>query len=600
MSDKPTIEDVKAQLNQTEAPKLEGSKAIIQHAIETAESGDTKALLEPMVIDALKEVRGLDEGQYVRYKAEIKPLLAKNNIATIRDLDKLTKPPRKPRAEGEAGRESKADLLIALVRKNSELFHDEDNECYASYKVDHAPDDNGQPTGEHYETTNLRSKAFKQWANFQFYETYGSTAGDSPMTEAIDTLSGISLYEGEEQTANLRYATHEDKIYIDLGREHWEIVVIDQHGYKVIESKDAPVKFIRSSLFRPLPLPQEGGSVGLLWDHLNLQDEDSRLLVLAWLIECMRIDRPFPLMEISSGQGTAKSTFSKRLRVLIDPNRVNLRAAVRNTEDIFIATQSNHIICYENLSHLSANQQDAFSILATGGGMATRKLYSTTEEEAFNSMSPVLINGISELVTRADLADRTISISLSKITKYITESDLEKAWDADYPKITGALYSLLSETLAELPAVQIDKPPRMADFARLGQAMLNTNILGVDESFSEIFQRNRDTVITRSIEASPVALAVIDLLNGSYSTGKFTGTMKDLLNELSNHKPKFYDSNAWPKSPRALGDIIKRLAPALRVRGIDAVKEDKPKRDGYHITISKIKPVQRTKTDIEL
>lgn len=213
-------------------------------------------------------------------------------------------------------------------------------------------------------------------------------------------------------------------------------------------------------------------------------------------------------------------------------------------------------------------------------------------------MSPVLINGISELVTRADLADRTISINLSKITKYIPESELEKAWDEDYPRITGALYSLLSKTLAELPNVKINKPPRMADFARLGTAMLSA--LGVDESFSEIFQRNRDTVITRSIEASPVALAVIDLLNGAYSTGKFTGTMKDLLNELSNHKPKYYDSNAWPKSPRGLGDIIKRLAPALRVRGIDAVKDDKPKMDGYHITISKINPVRRTKTDTEL
>ena len=209
MTDKPTIQDVKAQLNQTETPKLDGSKAIIQHAIETAESGDTKALLEKMVIDALKEVRVLDEGQYVRYKAEIKPLLAKNNIATIRDLDKLTKPPRKPRVEGEAGRESKADLLIALVRKNSELFHDEDSEAYASYRIDHIPDDNGNPTGEHWETANLRSKAFKQWANYQLYETYGSTAGDSAISDAIDTLSGVCLYEGDELPVNLRYATKE-------------------------------------------------------------------------------------------------------------------------------------------------------------------------------------------------------------------------------------------------------------------------------------------------------------------------------------------------------------------------------------------------------
>ena len=82
--------------------------------------------------------------------------------------------------------------------------------------------------------------------------------------------------------------------------------------------------------------------------------------------------------------------------------------------------------------------------------------------------------------------------------------------------------------------------------------------------------------------------------------GKFSGTMKELLNELSNHKPKYYDSNAWAKSPRGLGDILKRLAPALKVRGIDVTKSSKPKKDGYHVTLTKIQPVQHDKTDIEL
>ncbi len=320
MNKKPTLEDIKAQVEQTEKPKLDGSKAIIEDAIQRVSDGDVGAVWESIVIEALTEVRTLFENEFYAYKQRFDAGFKAHKITGIMKLDKLTKPPRKPRNEsGEAGRESKADLLIALVGKNSELFHDEDSEAYASYRVDHTPDENGQPTGEHYETANLRSKAFKQWTNFHFYETYGSTAGDSAMMEAIDTLSGISLYEGEEQPVNLRYATHEDKIIIDLGREHWESVAVDRHGWKVIDSNNAPVKFIRSSLFRPLPLPDKNGSIDLLWRHLNLQDKDSQLLVLAWLLEAMRPNRPYPLMEISGGQGTAKSTFSKRLRRLIDP-----------------------------------------------------------------------------------------------------------------------------------------------------------------------------------------------------------------------------------------------------------------------------------------
>lgn len=236
--------------------------------------------------------------------------------------------------------------------------------------------------------------------------------------------------------------------------------------------------------------------------------------------------------------------------------------------------------------------------MSTGGGASTRKFYSNTEEEAFSAMRPVMINGISELATRPDLADRTVFVELKKIECYIPEAELERDWEQDCSQLTGSLYDLLSNTLAELPNVHINKPPRMADFAQLGQAMFN--VLEVDESFSEIFSRNRDHVVMRAIESSPVALAIIDLLDSQYSTGKFRGTMKQLLSELSNNKPKFFDPSAWPKSPRGLGDIVKRVTPALLVRGIEVQKDDKPKKDGYHVTISKVKPVEHNRVDVVL
>ena len=603
MVDKPTIDDLQQQLQNAESPKNQEAdyspaRRIVENALLEVEADNSKkaAVCNDMFVASVKKIREQSEPEFLAIKARYGAI--KGLLAT--DLNKLSKIAKKPRSEGadSGGRESKVDVLITLIKKDSELFHGEDDECFCSYKVEHEPDAQGNSTGEHWETWNLRSKRFKQWANHRFYLVYGSTVGDSALSEAIETLIGGALYDGEEKKVNLRYASLDGFIYVDLGCEDWKTVAINAQGWKVLESVDCPVKFYRSENCRPLPLPELGGDVSLLWEHLNLQDKDKQLLTLAWLLEAMRPDRPYPVIEIGGQQGTAKSTFSRRLRRLIDPNQVDLRAAPRGVEDIFTSTQSNHVICYENLSHLSKNFQNAFCVISTGGGYATRKLYSTSDEEAFSAMRPTILNGIGEIVTRSDLADRTIYIELSKIDTYIPEAQLEQLWSEDYPKITGALYSLLSRALAELPSVEMNKPPRMADYAKLGQAMLQA--MGNDQSFKAMYLQNRTDVITRAIEASPVALAILDFIEDANNLHKFYGTHKQLLIELDNYKPKFYESSAWPKSPKALGTKVQEIAPALLVRGVLVEKDKKPKNNGIHVSLSRVKLESSTRTTVEL
>ena len=64
----------------------------------------------------------------------------------------------------------------------------------------------------------------------------------------------------------------------------------------------------------------------------------------------------------------------------------------------------------------------------------------------------------------------------------------------------------------------------------------------------------------------------------------YQGTVKGLL-ELFN--ARMADRNMergdyWPKSPKGLGDALRRSAPALRQIGIHLCVDDKPKRDGVH------------------
>ncbi len=593
--------DIKKQIENAKKPDGTGKKQdadsarrIVENALAEAESGKLEGIND-IFFASVKKIREISEPEFLQIKARY----GKIDGFLASDLNKATKIYKKASTgtsgnnEGAQGRTTKPDMLVELVRSKGTLFHDSDDEVFISFKVEEIDTGSGEVTGQHYETWNLRSKGFKKWASYLFFSTYETVPGDTAISEAIDTLSGIGQFEGEEIETCLRYGFHDQKVYIDLGCDRWKIVEISTDGYQIIDSQNAPVKFVRPNILRPLPLPKKGGDIALLWEHLNIESKDGRILVLAFLLECMRVKTPYPVLEIVGQQGSAKSTFSKRLREIIDPSKVALRSAPRSVEDIFIATRNNHVICYNNLSHLTANSQDAFCTISTGGGDATRKLYSSSDEEVFEAMRPIIINGISQLSTRPDLGDRTIAIELPRIDKYVTEAKLNQKWEADLPLIIGALYTLMSKALAELPAVEIDKPPRMADFTRLGQAMLNAQ--GIDESFAEIYRRNCDRVLLRVIESSPVAQAIIKMIDSEVF---FKGKKGVLMERLDLYKPKHFDRNAYPKSARGLGDALRRLAPALRVQGIE-ITEHERKNNGYLVDINKISSEPK-KTEIEL
>src|SRR5262249_58691877 len=115
-----------------------------------------------------------------------------------------------------------------------------------------------------------------------------------------------------------------------------------------------PRHFTRRDAMRALPLPQRDGDVGNLWPLVNVGPGDRHLL-LAWLLETLRADTPYPVLELCGEQGSAKSTTQEYLRRLIDPNKSNLRSAPKDREAVFVAARNGHIVSFENISHRSAD-----------------------------------------------------------------------------------------------------------------------------------------------------------------------------------------------------------------------------------------------------
>ena len=254
------------------------------------------------------------------------------------------------------------------------------------------------------------------------------------------------------------------------------------------------------------------------------------------------------------------------LRALLDPNTAPLRALPREDRDLFIAANNGHLLAFDNVSGLPPWISDTLCRLATGGGFAVRQLYTDQDEVLFKAARPIILNGIEEIVTRPDLADRALLLTLEPIReeRRRPEQELWAAFEAERPQILGALLDAVAEGLKRLPHTRLEKLPRMADFALWSTAC--ETALWSAGTFWSAYCYNRDVAVDDVIDGDPIAAAVRMLITTQVA---WTGTASDLLRILGEiSDPRIVKSKDWPKTPRALSGRLRRAATFLRKIGI--------------------------------
>jgi Primase C terminal 2 (PriCT-2) len=460
-----------------------------------------------------------------------------------------------------------ADILIELAQ-SAELFHAPDGVGFADVGVD-----------GHRETWPIRGKGFRRWLTRCFFEETQGAPSSEALQSALNVIEAKAHFDGPERLIYIRIGGLDGRLYIDLCDDTWRAVEIDANDWRVVDAP--PVRFRRAAGMKPLPVPVEGGSVESLRSFLNVKTGDDFVLVVAWALACLRDHGPYPVIVLSGEQGSAKSTFSKILRGLLDPNVAPLRALPREDRDLFIAANNGHVLVFDNLSGLPAWISDTLCRLATGGGFATRQLYSDQDEVLFESTRPVILNGIEETVTRPDLADRALFLTLEPIPdeRRRTEEELMATFEAERPRILGALLDAVVEGLKRLPDTHLAKLPRMADFARWVTAC--ETALWTPGTFGKAYCKNQDEAVEGVIDADPVAAAVRTLASGQ----EWTGTASELLKALSYKVDESVTkTKAWPDTPRALSGRLRRAASSLRKAGTEIGFERGGRARIIHIT----------------
>lgn len=446
--------------------------------------------------------------------------------------------------------------------KNIKLFRDQNNEVYIS------------PTGDGREVYDLDYQEARDWLSGYVMDEFNDEIliRDQPKI-VLETLRARVQRHGNVIPLELRTAFDTDgNIWYDLGKS---AVRITPDGWKI--DVYPPILFVRNYTQRSQVLPETGGTIWELFDFVNVKSREDKLLLIAFLTAALIPEINKPILALSGPAGSGKSECTKVLKNLMDPTIPPSLPPISSTDELDRLAQTSAVMAFDNLTTMNQRVATHFCSLATGCGVRIKKLY-TNRFIIFEAIRPLIVNGISQVITQSDLLTRAVPIELSPIEKRIEDFELRQKFNEARPRILGAMFDLLSKALKIYPTIKHTNWPRMGSFVKWGCAI--TAALGKDytsETFMEAFAKVENLQHSEALSANPFADAITWYMQDKDTWVGTAGQLMEVLEsetQLENDENpdiKYcYRSQYWPSTPRSARVQIQKALGDLKSAGIIA------------------------------
>jgi hypothetical protein len=415
----------------------------------------------------------------------------------------------------------------------------------------------------------LTGPQFENWLRHQFYLEKKTFTPATALRNCLSTLEADAHFRSSaRREVYLRVAKLGDSVFLDLADPESRIIEVTASGWRI--ARDAPVRFRRSPHMAALPLPLPGGSIDQLRRFVNASDGGFTLFVCA-LVDALIEGHPHPVIFLAGEEGTTKTTLAKVARALTDPNSGPAKSLPGTRRDLFVDVQNSYAVCYDNLSALSRSLSDAICMVSTGSAYSTRKNYTDSDLVVLGGQArPVMLTGLRNVISRPDLADRTIILPLDYVDprRRMTEAEFEEQFALERPLIIGALLDLVAHALKNMPDVRPALLPRMADFARIATACES----GFTEtgSFAKAYAAStaEATLTVAAEQPSGVVFAVLSFMETRSSWEGTATQLLDLLTTNDRTEERVAKAKTWPKDYRTFGVALAESASTLRRMGV--------------------------------
>jgi hypothetical protein len=495
---------------------------------------------------------------------------ATNNDANNKDNDDNNEKP-----------DSASILLAELKQKGDDLFQlfvDKQGVAFCASEID-----------DHRETLAIKSSRFRRWICKKYFESNSKPIKGETLKQITDLLEAQALFSKNVKDLRLRTSSSDDEIisinsdgtktkviHYDLTNPLWQAVRITPTGWGVEESYDVPVIFRRHSNQVAQVIPSREYPKDIFdqfMDLINVKDDDNKLLLKCYIIALFIPDIPKAVLMLHGEQGSAKSTLQELIKRLVDPSSIISLTFPRDINELVQQLSHNYVAYYDNVSFIRDWISDQICRAVTGSGFSKRELYSDDDDIIYNFKRCIGINGINLAASKADLLDRSIIIVLERIAKEnrrkIQEILLEL--ESIKPMLLGYIFDVISKVLKVVTSggIDLDSKSRMADFEEYCEII--SRCMGYEDfAFIEAYRENQKLQTDAVIEGSPVALAVVRLMEQN-NYDDWAGTATDLSRDLESVADGISintSNKGFPKSPSALIRRLNEVRTSLRETGI--------------------------------
>ncbi len=413
--------------------------------------------------------------------------------------------------------------------------------------------------------TPIKSTSFNEWLTATYCNMHQEKKHitNDRLNCAIKTCNETTLQHGKEESIYKRIAGVDGDLYINLKNKDRQLVKIEKGGsFEVIDNTgEVNFKEIRSA--KAMALPSKTGDFNLLRKYINCND-DSWELIKGFILACFMDKPPYPILVLCGGAGTGKTTLTKLLKRIIDPNSAETVGTKKDLRNIPPMTNNNHLLCIDNNSFINDELSDLLCRVAYGEQDSERRLHTNDEQVIYEYGLPMVINGINNNISRSDLLDRSIVVELQKLNNSQDEIDLYANFEINRPGIMTGLFTLLAHGKARRDQTAPRAGYRYTHMVRWIEACTNS------DRFAKVYQHNIQESQEILLHDDPLGGVLLEWIELLKSEGKheWNGTMTELLKELSVFTIGKPSVSEIPKAPNALSRELTRLIKPLEQCGI--------------------------------
>jgi hypothetical protein len=589
--------------------------------------GDRVYVLEPDVFAALMTLsttRSLAR-QWEALQAQLRSVRV--DVPALRRALKAADEVKDDDDDDEEG-DNKGDTIAERLLTIADQYEYFCNEFGLTYMTVELPIEGG---GSRSETIKIQARKARLFFVHQYMLAYGKPPGREALRGVIEALEARAAHGGAVHPVYIRHARHNGKIYLDRGTEDGSAYEIDGAGVRIVPRP--PVRFLRPAGMLPLVDavfvdPKEG--LRRLTDLTLFRNERDSVLTTGFMLDALGGEGPYSVLLIIGEGGAAKSTLAKMIVALVDPRLLPLLNPPASKRDLYISASTRALVAYNNLSYLDKSISDGLWTATEGGAESRRSLYTDDDESSVHAKAPFILVAIDNVLTRGDLASRTLKTDLAAFPPGVERlPDLEfwAKFDEAAPVILGALLQALSEGLRRYDSLDPKGLPRLAAFAKFVIAC--ETAFWPEGTFDRAFAESAESAAGDVLADDPIAAVLEEFME---NRKEWKGTSTQLLGELEAvvRRPERDASMAyahaqaplrragklatadeiaaataaatvlkearehvretlgvkWPKAPNALSSRLRKIGPQLRGEGIEIVWPT-GHRDGRVLTITK-------------